>query len=65
MVHEGTYVSGAREWCSRVREYVSGAREYVSGALEGCTRERLRELVSKQPVVSSLACVRKVEANFS
>ena len=56
---------------SSAREYVSGARElcmrvvHESGAREWCTRERLHGLVSKQPAVSSLACVREVEANFS
>ena len=38
---------------------------HESSAREWCTRERLRGLVSKQPAVSSLACVREVEANFS
>ena len=37
----------------------------MSSTREWCTRERLHGLVSMQPAVSSLACVREVEANFS
>ena len=68
MVHESSareYVSGAREYVSGAREYVSSARECMSGACEWCTRVRVHGLVSKQPAVSSLTCVREVEANFN